>query len=75
MWLDISSEPKDGTWVLLKGGEPSFVDPRPSNEPKVVTARWVDWEESAYECWVMGWFDGGYPITYDAPTYWTTLPK
>lgn len=67
-WKTIESAPKDGSWLLLCGGE--LADQRPGYEKRPVVARWenVDWFVSDFD-------DGfGIGLYYYEPTYWTNVP-
>lgn len=72
MWQDISTAPRDGTWVMLTGGSvTSGWDG--DDEPPVVCAQWSTWlngREEEEGRWYFGWFDGGYLGQYSGPTHW-----
>ena len=73
-WQPIDTAPRDGTWVLLAGGE--CRDEEGDNDRRVVSGQWTDdlngrkrdWH------WQFAWYDGGYFGQYDAPTHWMPLP-
>ena len=65
-WLDISTAPKDGTWILC-----AAIHPRSSSDPSltywwVATGQWSD-------RWNKFW-DGVEPSGFNALTSWMPLP-
>jgi hypothetical protein len=68
-WLPIETAPRDGSWVLLKGGD-SFEPTDSGRLYPCVSAWWnADWEE-----WVFVWFDSAWRGTWEAPTHWMPIP-
>jgi hypothetical protein len=70
-WQDISTAPRDGTPVQLKGG---YIG---DNEEKdIYGPSCAYWGETSHgeECWIIGSFDGGYLVVkYEEPTHWAPL--
>lgn len=69
-WQDISTAPRDGTWILVKcDGD---ID---EGDDRLISAQWTnnlngrttDWH------WQFAWFDGGY-YGHVEPTHWMPLP-
>ena len=74
-WLPIATAPRDGTWVLLAGGECDY-DEESDAKTRPVVGQWrnyrngrtTDWH------WQFAWYDGGYYGEYETPTHWMPLP-
>lgn len=72
-WQDISTAPKDGTWILVCGGQTE-------DEEKNRTHAVVQWA-NYLNCgvtdwhWQFAWYDGGYYGRYSNPTHWLPLPE
>ena len=82
-WRPIKTAPKDGTWVLLKGGNTKefgylwekadivlgcqYGDDRP------VVAKFMPDYCDGY--WTYAYWDSGWRSTYDKPTHWMPLPE
>jgi hypothetical protein len=74
-WQPIETAPRDGTWVLLSGGECDH-DEESDAKTRSVVGQWsnycngstVDWH------WQFAWYDGGYYGEYKKPTHWMPLP-
>lgn len=66
-WRTIDSAPRDGTWVLLRGGEP---DELPDQPYPCVAAWW----SAEFEAWTFGWFDSNWRQSYNSPTEWMPIP-
>lgn len=72
-WRTIESAPKDGSWILLTGGEIYYGwDPpdEDDDKPPMVVAQWVKDGEG----WQFAWYDSGYYGEYENPTHWAPLP-
>ena len=74
-WRPIETAPKDGTWVLLRGGQ---IDRASEWKimyqvelPPMVVGQCSN-PESAI--WHFAWYDGGYLGEYEKPTHWMPLP-
>ena len=68
-WQPIETAPKDGTWVLLAGGDIDYGWDDPS-KPASVVGQWT----ADSECWQFAWYDGGFYGEYETPTHWRPLP-
>jgi hypothetical protein len=66
-WQPIETAPRDGTWVLLTGGECFGED---DGERTVV----AQWDEYGGGTWHFAWYDDGYYGAYYGPTHWMPLP-
>lgn len=67
-WQDISTAPRDGTWVLLSGGEIDYGWDEES-KPPCVSGQWVPGG------WQFAWYDSGHYGVYENPTHWQALPS
>jgi hypothetical protein len=74
-WQPIETAPKDGTWVLLKGGWCQNEDREYHSRPVIgqytnyLNCGTTDWH------WQFAWYDGGYYGEYREPIYWMPLPE
>jgi hypothetical protein len=66
-WQPIETAPKDGTWVLLTGGDIDYGWDG-GFKPSVVSGQWADTR------WQFAWYDSGYYGEYENPTHWMPLP-
>ena len=81
-WQPIETAPRDGTWVLLAGGECEFHE-ESDNKGRVVTGRWTiefrsntrDPLDEEFGCWQFAWYDSGVYGEYENPTHWQPLPS
>lgn len=64
-WQPISTAPKDGTWVLLTGGNEFSRTPV---GPCVVAF----WDR---DDWVYAYWDGDWYSAYENATHWMAIPK
>lgn len=71
-WQTMDTAPKDGTWVLLQGGD--FSDEF-GGSVSVASARWVQGNRLLSEGWLVCGAESGYsPFYYSSPTHWMPLP-
>jgi hypothetical protein len=74
-WQPIETAPRDGTWVLLAGGECEFNE-ESDNKGRAVTARWT----TEFSCrdtsgrWQFAYYDSGVYGEYENPTHWQPRP-
>lgn len=71
-WQPIETAPRDGTWVLLTGGEDT--ENYGENGP-VVSARW--WQEYGPDgdwYWAYAYWDSAWRSEYKNPTHWMPPP-
>lgn len=74
-WQDISSAPKDGTWILLSGGTIDYGWGGDTISPAVVAQCTEELNgRIAPAHWQFAWYDGGYYGEYKNPTHWQPLP-
>ncbi len=68
-WQPIKTAPKDGTWVLLKGGKTPEADGRCR---QVVAKFMPDYLDGH---WTYAYWDSSCESIYENPTEWMPLPK
>ena len=74
-WQPIETAPRDGTWILLMGGEIVYGWHSPSVPPMVVGQYTTHLNGQEVEPhWQFAWYDGGYYGEYENPTHWMPLP-
>lgn len=67
-WQPIETAPRDGTWVLVTGGDICYGWDGIS-KPSAVAAQFEG------RAWQFAWYDSGYYGEYEDPTHWMPLPK
>jgi hypothetical protein len=72
-WQPIETAPRDGTWVLLAGGECESNE-ESDNRGRVVTARWTT-EFNDFGRWEFAYYDSIFYLEYENPTHWQPLPS
>jgi hypothetical protein len=81
-WQPIETAPRDGTWVLLTGGECESNE-ESDNRGRVVTAQWTtEYRSNAgdrliadFGRWEFAYYDSGVYGEYENPTHWQPLPS
>ena len=75
-WRDIETAPRDGTWILLAGGQTNEEVQFCDGTPKLWTDRPVvgafEADEEGY--WTFSYWDSGWRSEYMSPTHWMPLP-
>jgi Lar family restriction alleviation protein len=81
-WQPIETAPRDGTWVLLAGGECEYNE-ESDNRGRVVTAQWTtEYRSNAgdrpiadFGRWEFAYYDSGVYWEYENPTHLQPLPS
>ncbi len=71
-WQDITTAPKDGSFVLLCGGETAeddYLDVLVDLKHRLVVGMWES------DGWVFSYWDGKWRSEYLEPKYWMPLPS
>lgn len=68
-WETIETAPKDGSWVMLKGGTIDYGWDGEGQPPFVV----AQWGAPRRLCWQFAWYDSGYYGEYESPTHWAVI--
>lgn len=76
-WQPIATAPKDGTWVMLRGGSIDWQHVGDDGvQPPCVFARWAGGECLIGDEWVVTEYDTGVcSVTYENPTHWRPVPE
>lgn len=75
-WQTMDTAPRDGTWVLLTGGNIRYGWDG-DDQPAVVAAQystWLNGRSLDEGRWQFAWYDGGYYGAYEDPAMWMPLP-
>lgn len=70
-WKPIKTAPKDGTEILITGGEPDYSWDNSEWEPSMVVAVW----DKNRKQWHFAYYDAGVYGMWFNPTHWMPLPK
>ena len=82
-WQPIETAPKDGTWVLITGGDVTAAflssDPHDLSGGPVVVAYFdpaVNYGDDEKEegGWLYAYWDSNWRSSFEAPTHWMPLP-
>lgn len=71
-WQPIATAPRDGSWILLAGGEVDYQWDYDEQPPMVVG--FLHQGPLLGDLWMMGYFESGYIGEYENPTHWMPLP-
>jgi hypothetical protein len=82
-WQPIATAPRDGTWLLIAGGEPGYGWDESEFVPPAVVACWGAEEQVAIndehspgaDAWRFAVYDSGYYGLWENPTHWMPLPE
>jgi hypothetical protein len=75
VWRPIETAPKDGSWVLLQGGNIDY-EWDGDTKPPVVVGQYIGGAAHHDEQrWQYAWYDSGYYGEYEGPTHWMPLPQ
>lgn len=66
-WQPIETAPRDGSWVLLTGGDIDYGWDG-ENKPPLVVGQYVNGG------WQFAWYDSGHYGEYKHPSHWMPLP-
>jgi hypothetical protein len=72
-WQPIETAPKNGTWIILTGGDAEFDDYKREVQNTVgfPPASVAFWHE---DYWTLCYWDGEWRTEYGSPTHWKPLP-
>lgn len=71
-WLSIETAPRDGTWILLAGGQSA--EHEESVSGKVVVGFWNS-KFMFSEAWSFAHYNDDFISEYFEPTHWVPLPE
>jgi hypothetical protein len=74
-WQDISTAPRDGSWVRLRGGAMQYCWEGDTDPPEVI-GQWTTYQDGGQTegNWQFAWYDAGFLGMYEDPTHWMPLP-
>jgi hypothetical protein len=72
-WQPIETAPKDGTWILLCGGEIRY-EWDGLSQPNAVVGQFAPKGEVMAGRWQFAYYDSGFHGQYENPTHWMPLP-
>lgn len=74
-WMPIETAPKDGTWILLTGGD-IWKGWDGDTQPDAVVGQYTESRNFSPSegHWQFAWYDGGFYGEYIDPTHWMPLP-
>lgn len=80
-WMDIASAPRDGTWILVTGGDTGegedYVEAEGCKRPVVAfydPPQWMPDDDEHYPVWSYAAWDCAWRSGYSHPTHWMPLP-
>lgn len=72
-WQPIGTAPRDGSWMLLTGGDIDY-GWYWDTKPRVVSGFYIGEDDEHHAFWQFAYYDSGYYGAYENPTHWMPLP-